>query len=40
VLTRRVTLEARAQENADELRITGEVRSGERGWSPLPNAEA
>ena len=32
VLTRRITLEARAEEDADELRIRGEVRRG----SPPP----
>jgi len=35
VLTRRITLEARAQEDADELRIRGEP-----GWSAVPRPEA
>ncbi len=33
VLTRRITLEARAQEDADELRLRGEI-------TPRPEAEA
>ena len=36
VLTRRITLEARAEEDADELRIRGEIRRGSPPEEPRP----
>jgi hypothetical protein len=38
VLTRRITLEARAEEDADELRIRGEITPREQPAEPEPKA--